>query len=217
MKGILFKPDMIQAIVEGRKTQTRRLIKPQPKHIIDKHSITIDGQTSLYIQTDLGKSLKVGYQVGETVYIKEAFIIEQAEDFTEPSDRPFKNDYEWGLLIPHYKSTDPDPDLYDEEDRLVSWRSPLFMPEWAARYFIKILAVRAERLQEITEDGCVAEGYPLGQVTFGLTPKQLEIAIAMRIGWYHTLWNSINKDYQWESNPWVFVYEFNFSKGYFEK
>ena len=134
MKGILFTPEMIQAIVEGRKTQTRRLgglkiINRQP----DIWELNAYDGGKVFCFNDKRHNIsslsrffpiecKPRYQVGETVYIKEAFMIEQAEDFTEPTDRPFKNDYEWGLLIPHYKSTDPDPDLYDEEDRLVSWR-----------------------------------------------------------------------------------------------
>ena len=72
MKGILFKPDMIKAIIEGRKTQTRRIIKPQPRHPnieVGLDHIDVIGQ---FVFTD-GSILKPRYLTGETVYIKEAW------------------------------------------------------------------------------------------------------------------------------------------------
>ena len=159
MKGILFKPEMIVATVEGRKTNTRRAeaglkeinkdpdawkCQMLPSGILAcRKKILYEG--GFYFSDWV--HIKPRYQVGETVYIKEAFMIEQSDGFDEPLDRPFKNDFEWGLLIPHYKLTDPDPELYDDEDRRMKWHSPLFMPEWAARYFIKILGNSAELLR----------------------------------------------------------------------
>ena len=195
MKGILFKPWKIKAIAEDDgEWQTRRVIKPQPCD--DKTFIYADGYCSLQAKNGYAPYAKSRYQVGEVVYIKEAFMIEQSEGFDEPTDRPFKNDYEWGLLIPHYKLTDPDPELYDDEDRQVKWRSPLFMPEWAARYFLKITDIRAERLQEITNEDITAEGLGEGYTKFGWTYA------------FGQLWNSINPKYPWAMNPWVFVYSF---------
>ncbi|GAH06107.1 unnamed protein product, partial [marine sediment metagenome] len=81
------------------------------------------------------------------------------------------------------------------------WRSPMMMPEWAARYFITITDVRAERLKEITKDGAKAEGAMYLQ-SYGYEP------IDGFRGWFRIVWNSINKDYPWESNPWDFAYTF---------
>ena len=202
MKGIYEKPEAIKAIVEGRKTQTRRVIKPQPVHVEVCY-----GEATLYKDAD--NEIKWKYQVGEAVYVKEAFVIEQSEGFDEPKDRPFKNDYEWGLLIPHYKLTDPDPELYDDDGSRVSWRSPLFMPEWAARHFIVIESVRAERLQEIEVNDIKAEGVlPLYTHHNAHYRNGSAIPSSEFLNYrtpFLTLWNSINKDYPFESNPWVEV------------
>ena len=97
-------------------------------------------------------------------------------------------------------------------------RSPLFMPAWAARTFLKITDVRAERLQEITEDDALAEGIEISSWECCITPfknysKRKEDqhpnnGFSSAPSSYKSLWDSINKDYQWESNPWVFRYEF---------
>jgi len=179
MKGILFKPDMIQAIIEGRKTQTRRLIKPQPVQFnnLGEFDAGIGEAWFHGITSDNWETRKPRYQVGETAYIKEAWA-------SFPAYEPHK---------PYvtYKSS---VDAY----RLGStkWKSPLFMPEWAARYFLEITEVRAERLQEIRYLDIFLEGVP-EQGGFIKNFKAFE-----------RLWNSINKDYPWESNPWVWVYIF---------
>lgn len=137
MKGILFKPDMIKAIVKGRKTQTRRVIK------IGQTVYKADG------------SLASRYHTGETVYIKEVWI--------------------------------------------GKWRNPLFMPEWAARYFIKITDVRVGRLQEITNTDAVAEG-----IFWAKNNPRDDFSF---------LWDSINPKYPWADNPWVFAYTFEKVEG----
>ena len=91
------------------------------------------------------------------------------------------------------------------------------MPEWAARYFIKITDVRAERLQEIiSEDGGYKkEGMPpLGIIPVNSamlmtgTDNLDDLAVVLSIAQFGEYWDSINKDYPWESNPWVFRYQF---------
>ena len=172
MKGILFKPWKIKFIAEhpDMELQTRRA-EAGLKEInreSDKWDLvgkTVNGAFIFQLKSDIDyfqMEVKPRYQVGEvgeTVYIKEAFMIEQSDGFDEPTDRPFKNDYEWGLLIPHYKLTDPDPELYDEEGKRVKWLSPLFMPEWAARYFLVITGNSAERLSlPLSPEELVLEG-----------------------------------------------------------
>jgi len=199
MKGILFKPDMIQAIVEGRKTQTRRVIKPQPlvAPSTPNHAAFLDVPNSRY-------------RVGETVYIKEG-LRRKRNDPSMPCD------YVTYLTDLTGVSRMAIDEKYDQFGR-ASWRwerdtvNPMFMPEWAARHFIVIEGVKAERLQEITPEDCVAEGYPLGAIPEGRDEKQLLISRQARIGWYQILWDSINPKYPWESNPWVWVYTFRSGK-----
>jgi len=197
MQGILMKPDMIAATVEGRKTNTRRAdaslreINKEP----DEWELMPGHDSASLVWGFRSKELsevgfvKPRYHAGETCYIKEAWQVDKKWDNTKPSD------------IPHGESVYY-PFGGDPEDKIPApyWlgklRSPLFMPEWAARHFPKILAVRAERLQEITKQDIRAEGFD-GDYT--------------NIGYYYVFgqaWNSINPKHPWESNPWVWRYQF---------
>jgi len=229
MKGILFKPWKIKAIAESspdRELQTRRVIKPQPdmglpefdgySHItvgkfhptkIDKDGEEYPGDEIFGAYTDDGEwGWKARYQVGETVYVKEVHYrygkwVKNGLTKTRKQRWEFKPLPELrissikGVQSFRYYDNPPDgvkPNSYRKE----GWykRSPLFMPEWAARYFITITDVRAERLQEISRDNILAEGiYPF--------PYHNKTE-------FKNLWNSINKDYPWESNPWAFAYSF---------
>ena len=197
MKGILFKPDMIQAIVEGRKTQTRRVITPQPvvgqaiiSGTLGDYYLVKTGES--YYPEGFIKRIKPRYQAGETVYIKEAW-------YAEGGDIYYKSD--WPQVLPCAMVID--------KIEIEKWKSPLFMPEWAARHFIKILAIRAERLQEITFRGCEAEGIWIYDDPW----KAKGLSVWQCKGRFARLWDSINPKYPWESNPWVFPYEFEYKGG----
>jgi len=202
MNGILFKPEMVQAIVEGRKTVTRRVIKPQP---IGRQFITTTMNPNVFALLDGTekrlKNLKAPYEVGETVYIKEAWrpSWKATEHYSAPAV-----EYKLGgeILARTQAGQYPDGQFHNAK-----WRSPLFMPEWAARYFIEIKDVRAERLQEITLEDAKAEGMPLA-LPYTRGNDFVGARNLGRLGCFQVLWDSINKDYPWESNPWVFRYEF---------
>ena len=195
MNGILFKPEMIKAIAERRKTQTRRVIKPQPDNDLISPEVFNEPR----------------YQVGETVYIKEALGRKPLEDFLTGE-----------LMVNHehaYYLLDNAPVVEEGGFDLVPWwkgktLSPMFLPKEFARYFITITDVRAERLQEITEEDGKAEGiqtlYKTAPHTFGAgyiwTPHGY-------MDGFIKVWNSINKDYPLESNPFIFRYEFEYKEG----
>ncbi len=213
MKGILFKPDIIKAIREGRKTVTRRLsgkgleivnanpaewwlAKDFPQGMVYRNTTQFQWDTG-------GKMCTVNarYHVGEVVYIKEAFIysfgrypdifwIQYCSDGAK-IEQHISFRFPWGKAARQcYTKLDGSPNRV----------SPLFMPAWAARDFIKITDVRAERLQEITNKDAEAEGVD----SYSADNWQTE---EFR-GNYAELWDSINPDYTWESNPWVFRYQF---------
>jgi len=200
MKGILFKPDMIQAIIEGRKTQTRRVIKPQPHSLCwadgmadSIRGVKIIGDTGYY-DYSLGfpKRVKPRYQVGETVYIKEAWATYRANDDLTISQLPETATIFYTGEIGEY-------------EYIGKCRSPMMMREIFACYFIVITDVRAERLQEISYGNVKAEG--IIAVNDGSLRGAIDIA-ERAFKDFKELWNSINKDYPWESNPWVWVYIF---------
>jgi hypothetical protein len=189
MKGILFKHWKIKAIAENpdREWQTRRVIKPQP--IICKGVMRWEknkGNRFVSINMDKHGDLAIPfarYQVGETVYIKEAYYPIFRNMATEP--------------VMCYKLDQRDPSCVKQ------WHSPMMMPEKYARHFIKILAIKAERLQEISWLDCLAEG--IGEDKEGFF---YDTHYSVPQGAFIELWDSINRDYQWDSNPFVFAYTF---------
>ena len=190
MNGIPFKPDMIKAIVEERKTQARRLsglakVNQEPDTWCSPMSNTA-GTAWLFSPQPggIGISVKSRYQVGEVVYIKEAICFECYGE-TSPKFCCFKEE--------HNKDCDS-----------AIWHSPLFLPERVARYFLKITDVRPERLQEITSEDCRAEG--LTAASYELW-KVANIETFWR-GRYQRLWDSLYPKQTWASNPWNFVYTF---------
>jgi len=143
--------------------------------------------------------IKPRYQVGEVVYVKEAWRITSISDDFEELLINYGDGFE------NWKAVPDDLAMYYYNHYFKAKRRPptLFMPAWAARHFIKITDVRAERLQEIrcSHFEWIEEGCPLpfeGTITWAMSADD----------WYVKLWNSINKDYPFESNPWVFRYEF---------
>ena len=196
MKGIYERPDMIQAIVDGRKTQTRRVIEPQLEDYRDGYPDGYDSPPHSMVKYK-GKWIDDGdfienytrYRVGETVYIKEGLLRDHC--FAEAN----------------YRDGSP---VFIYNERLVrtryilAWRwqkkavSPLHCPREAARYFLTMVAVRAERLQKITLGDAIQEGVAR------LDPNWHTTALMD----FQRLWDSINPKNPFDSNPWVWVYEF---------
>ena len=206
MNGINFKPEMIQAIIERRKTQTRRVIKPQP-FLRDNDWWCWIPRKNTEIQWHEIYDMKMitdyaRYRVGETVYIKEAWAVDKRYDNLPPSKIPRTPIY--------FKDHEIAEDI---EPTLGRWRSPLHLPSWYARYFITITDVRAERLQEISLADIFAEGCPVKKADYNIDPDEGYYLQNDAYEWFVYIWNSINKDYPWESNPFIFRYEFEYRGG----
>jgi len=237
VKGILFKPDMVKAIAKGRKTVTRRVMNPQPIVYdisdtiqglsfkgMNMGSLTRDDRVSIAEET-LARYAR--YRVGETVYVKEAW-----RSWCVEGEWHVRYRLDNAIVIPNVSADEETDDYYfAEHDK---WDSPLFMPEWAARHFITITGVRAERVQEITEEDVVKEGvrYPVtqeGNRALRITGKHppsdyipkgcfdgLAYAGTNEV-WlkahFASLWDTINPKHSWDSNPWVWVYEFQLKEG----
>ena len=196
MKGICFTEPMFHAVVEGRKFQTRRIIKPNPH-------FWADNKYPYKWTTDSAIEIKPRYKAGEKVYIKEPYLI--CNDFLQYKydNKPCKN-----IISCEYMNGGCDCD---------GWENKLFMPEKYARYFIEIIEVRCERLQYISDEDCLEEGifdhydneykrkngghflYENG-IDFKRYDKHREAFAA--------LFNKINGHGTWESNPYVWVYSF---------
>ena len=194
-RGILFSAPMVRALLAGTKTQTRRACKPGAR---------LEG--AFYKSTPYGMP-------GDRLWVRETFALECTYEYhgdhDMPTDgRPVKQESsgesDW-LLIPHYRATEPEPNLMnsnantDEWDGRTRWRPSLFMPRWASRITLEITNVRVERLQEISEADAWAEG---------IDGEQLFRAQGYAPDAYRQLWESINGAGSWAANPWVWVIEF---------
>jgi len=192
MKPIIFSTPMVKAILEGRKTQTRRVIRYQRK-----------GWRYAHLKTDLGFMASIGHLWAGF------FIGTQSQSpgyFKCPYGKP--GDELWvretwmpgdpaGNVPYYYRASDP------EMGKCFKWHPSIHMPRKAARILLKITDIRVERVQDIDNIGIQAEGteglHPLG----GLHEQQWRQR-------FHSLWDSINakRGYPWEKNPWVWVVEF---------
>lgn len=189
MKGIMFKQDLFESIVRGEKTQTRRVIVDPTIDKATKCRLIDDKYYLFYREQAVMYAVKPRYQPGEVVYLKEPYC-------------SFGN----GLW---YKYGHPNADTYE-------WKNKMFMPARSARYFIRIAAVRVERLHAISEADAIAEGCK-GVRCNHSTPYCED---CMNTGWvcdpiyqYFELWDDINrKTHPWDSNPWVWVYEFELTE-----
>lgn len=204
---ILFSGEMIRAILEGRKTQTRRIISPQPEflQVYDfKGKRLYDGESRRWcwnghvgdVMEDISTSLvpHSRIKVGDHLWVKETFA------YFEPAPglvcgASFGVSLEFTL----YRA-----DLESDEAEAIEWRPSIHMPQWASRITLEVTSVRAERLQDISWLDAIAEGIK--------DPKVAALRIDDEVGTvqkFRKLWDSIySKKHPWDSNPWVWVYEF---------
>ena len=141
MKPILFSGEMVRAILDGRKTQTRRVIKPQPSAGVRRSVFVLSG-----LEDGHGRELRCPYgRPGDTLWVRETFGV-----ITQPLT---------GEKSAIYKATHK-PEFPNEQLGFdgSKWRPSIFMPKWASRITLKVTAVRVERVQEISNDDAHAEG-----------------------------------------------------------
>jgi hypothetical protein len=214
---ILFSTPMVQAILEGRKTQTRRICKHQHW----THSELTDVNINKRIQkVDRNVSCPYG-QPGDLLWVREKFAKTMGVFEPEICYSFFADDFHWSWQpgdVPHGKLSCQwhDADLSKE----VKWKPSIHMPKAAARIWLEITEVKVERVQDISEEDAIAEGIiPLlassmqlktqGQLYFDYTkPKQIFNEGIPPFWSFNSLWCSINGGESWDANPWVWVVKY---------
>ncbi len=187
-KPILFSTEMVQAILAGRKTQTRRVCQ----HQYWQHSELVDFNINK-IHSKVDKNVSSKFQPGDILWVRET--------------------YGTTAIGNMYKASVCSPDM---DKPLSGWKPSIFMPKEAARIFLKVTNVRVERLQDISENDAIAEGIerygPFGEFKGEPHPSGGMMrfrAYSKASRAFQDLWQSINeKKHPWESNPWVWVYGF---------
>ena len=214
-KPILFNTEMVKAILEGRKTVTRRLVKPQPQGYFEVND------NPLYIyDSDLPSGrIAPQFQPGDYLYVRETWH--------KYIKRVGKGESCHLAEFYGYKAS-----IANSEDAHEPWKPSIHMPKDAARIFLKVTDVRVERLQDITEEQALAEGvpsdWPMNEVYCPRCKGEgLVGALSSDLGFmevdchycekattrFSNLWNSTIKKtdldkYGWKANPWVWVIEF---------
>lgn len=222
-KPILFCQDMVRAILDGRKTQTRRVInaiKLNPDYGEPQwDKAWVDGIADKYYEY-LHLPYGVGdgetthrifprYEVGDLLWVRENFYYDLLPWANGGSlkYKPASYDEKAMFYLANGNCCEQIPECQCATEGKVKWRSARFMPKWAARLWLEVMKVRAERLQNITEEDAKAEG-----VNPSIVGQNLDY-LKYRAG-FQTLWESINakRGFGWEKNPYVFVYEFKVVK-----
>lgn len=204
-RPILFFAPMVRAIVGGRKTQTRRIVKPQPEYETTSHGVRWyrwhgTGMTDTGgIQKCLPANSPYG-QPGDRLWVRETLRCRKNGEWEYGADHQLIQMDQGDERVPqmiawaHHK----------EGGTCVS----IHMPRWASRITLEVTGVRVERVQEIRETDARCEGVE-GQATHGHFREGRRDPYIGYCGPFQTLWDSINaKRAPWASNPWVWVIEF---------
>ncbi len=182
---ILFSTPMVQAILEGRKTQTRRIVKG---FVPDFLNDIVGGPVWALEQYDI----RFPYgKVGDVLWVRES----SATTYAQAGPRIIRKVW--------YKADDP----IIPENVKFKWKPSIHMPRSSCRLRLEIANIRVERLQEISVGDAIAEGIEGNGDPYGFK-SYLDGGTGAAVYSYKTLWQSINGKESWEENPWVWVIEF---------
>ncbi len=204
-RPILFSGPMIRAILDGRKTQTRRVVKPQPPadHPFPQPCVndgywwndSKDDHDDVSFWPTYSTCLPCPYgKPGDRLWVREAWAVVPHVTDNGPKHRA-KGD---GTGVTWRADWNANPSGF-------KWKPSIHMPRWASRITLEITGVRVERLGDISEADAIAEG--CGVYSEGEWLNHVECGIT-RVQRFHELWESINGPESWAANPWVWVIEF---------
>lgn len=208
-RPILFSAPMVRAILEGRKTQTRRIVKS--RHLLN------GGDPG-----DVGALTRLAREYGDPIEsncygvqfdcdgLRGVVSVPMTSPFGEPGDRLWvretfvrREKYE----ETYYRADHPDFDPFAHN----GWRPSIFMPRKWSRITLEVTGVRVERLHAISEQDAQAEGAEIASVFRRRVYPSSQAALAEerghRVG-FENLWHEINGRESWLANPWVWVVEF---------
>lgn len=230
-RPILFSAPMVRAIRAGAKTQTRRAVKPQPRMIsvpgADGRLVkpflwwkddALDNDYEVHLRSPYGRP-------GDRLYVKEhawMYCEKRPNGVTEKGRLKFEYVPLGASPVWHCENHPERPVMdvvHPETGNVWLWRKKLgrFLPKWASRITLEVVAVRVERLNDISEVDAVAEGVEMAPAPAGKKSYKNYLAMedAAALRWlrtpvlsYCSLWESLNGAGSWSENPWVWVVEF---------
>lgn len=203
MKPILFKTEMVRAILDGRKSCTRRIVKPQqlvgllpdkckngvPEEFLKEKKLMFKPYCNMTDIELINTAYKAPYQRGDILYVRETWC-KGLERYI------YRADY-----------SDTEKFYRDGKEIEMKWHPSLHMPKDAARIFLRVTNVRVERLQDITVEDALAEGMDKYIRLNGELDENSIITSFIGI-WNSTIKKSDLDFYGWDANPYVWVIEF---------
>jgi hypothetical protein len=215
---------MIRALIDGRKTQTRRVLHPQPPIDYALVGIYAPGLTAVFnpggrdkpADPDWDVPIRLPYMPGDRLWVREAWRTERAFDPYRPRDLP------WIELpdLPIFYEATPNGDLSPLGNRWGERKRPgMFMPRLASRLTLIVDNVRIQRIKDIDEADAIAEGVWHGDTFERFADDLGATAIPGRWfrtarDWYRDLWDRLNaaRGFHWEADPWVVAPTFRMVK-----
>lgn len=190
-RPMLFSTLMVQAILEGRKTQTRRMTKYGKAY-----DIFPNGKQEVEAIKSKENILPNNTKVGDIIWVRETW-----QKSLCPNEFVYKADTDNPIYL----------------DKNWKWKPSLFMPKEVCRLFLKVTNVQVQRLQDISEEDAIAEGVEVDSTRDNMLNKELRLSrnyLTNEMKWmsarlsYKTLWEKINGKESWAVNPFVWVYSF---------
>lgn len=234
-RGMIFNGEMVHAILDGRKTQTRRIMKPQPEPCPREGHWWPSNvfKTMLHIEEEMqngkggwgglvGDACPFG-DVGDRIWVRETFSCIGNEDghpvdakgnlcSREEAQRIYRAS---AVQKPNNYGLWSSPDGFDFEG---VWTPSIHMPRWASRILLEITHVRIERLNAISEEDAMREGIDADRLTeskdnYDCIADHNMTGRPSAKGYFSDLWQSIYGEESWAANPWVWVIEFKRVEG----
>lgn len=211
-KGLIFNSEMVRALLDGRKTQTRRIMKEQP--VLNGNFYEVFGSAWSKGMTSIpavpGHSLSTRCPfgaVGDRIWVRETFC---------PVDDTQYGGEKWVdyRATPRYEASYPAGwDSAPNDAEALKWRPSIHMPRWASRILLEITNVRVERLNSISQEDAQAEGMELTGWRPTYSDPDSGGEVMTPYDNFAQLWESIYGEESWKANPWVWVIEFKRVEG----
>lgn len=200
-RPIIFSGPMVRAILDGRKTQTRRVVKlPKAKGLEFRWSNAhadpgVGGGAYMHVEFRYVEDLWEG--CCHRIYCP----------YGEIRDRLWVRET-WGVYDGREGTNSVEYKADNQPKSVGRWRPSIHMPRWASRITLEITGIRVERLQDISEKDAKAEGVERLSDGFHDYSGELDGQLGQATTSFCTLWQSIHGPYSWNANPWVWVVEF---------
>lgn len=199
-RGMIFNAEMVRALLDGRKTQTRRIVKLSHERGMQNPVVRGKNGEISFVGCRLAAMLCPFGQPGDRIWVRETWA---EAGGNAPELQLYRANYP-DHVPSHYEN------LKSVEE--IRWRPSIHMPRWASRITLEITDVRVERLKDISQRDAIAEGGPPDHPSFSKISREMGFSDWPR-SWFAQTWWEIYGREAWNTNPWVWVIEFRRVEG----